>query len=145
MKKLVARSHSPISSQEDRVQETRLRLLVLTAAGRLDPAKGPPDALAAGIARNVAREAAKKDRRDARTRTLRIECRPAAPDPLEAAIVSETLDRVRDAMDEMEPTDVELIKRRFGLAPGCSAPLTADERCRLCRAMKRLRELLWKR
>lgn len=69
----------------------------------------------------------------------------SASGPLDLAIASEQRDRIRRALERLASDDADLIRRRCGLAPGGteSGPMTSDERCRLCRAMAKLREVLW--
>jgi hypothetical protein len=131
-------------SDEDVFQETCLRLLQPAVAMNFDASKGGPESFAAGVKRHVRQELAREARNAARLPRVIAGPESPGPGPLDAAIASETRERVRAALSRLNAEDADLIGRRFGLAAGAGPgdPLSSRERCRLCRAMARLRAML---
>lgn len=126
---------------KDRFQEVCLRGLLAEAEGRYDGALGNPLGFLMGIARNVELEA----RRAKRQRRFegRVVC--------EVGYINDTSTRMADEEEReflknlllgLAERDRILVLRRFGV--GCEGAgdigFTGAERCRVCRALKRLRK-----
>jgi|GEM_PF-3003992 len=133
-----------VVSEQDVRQATVVRLTEGRASEGYDPNRGTPEGFVAGVRKNVRRELARKELRAARLPEWILRIEADVESPLGAAIRSEQLERVRDALKHLNPDDATLVLRRYGFAVGAvpSGSLTPNERCRLCRAMRVLRRLL---
>lgn len=117
------------------------RMLEPRVATKYDPSRGSVLQFAIGIARKVAQEESRRNRRCARgVVALAAQEIPAAPErcPLERAELST---RIAAELASLPDRDRELVVRRFGFgAPDpASEPLSGSDRGRLVRILRRMR------
>jgi DNA-directed RNA polymerase specialized sigma24 family protein len=122
------------------LSETLLRLCSPAVTARFRSERGSPAQFAAGIARRVAAEMARKRRPVSLGGGVSDGCPTPGHDPCHEMIVQERHDRVRAALDRCSAVDLQLIGRKFGvgLSSGSRRAMTGSERSRLSRLLRRL-------
>ena len=128
---------------EEILSEVLLILWIMVRSGRYQESKGTPAKLARGVARRVR---LKLFRRATQRRTVALTdgVVDGRAGPVESAVAHDSWLHVAQALSDLNSGDQQLIRKRycFDEPSDDAGPNSSSDRCRLSRAMTKLRQCL---